>query len=153
MPDRTLFVDTAGWMAMADAANPMHEASRGSRDAWLRSGGSLLSTDYVIDETLTLIRMRLGLHAAARWWEQIDASSRLRWEWITPSRAEKARRWFFDWNDKDCSFTDCTSFVVMQELRIQTVLTTDRHFSQAGFDPLPGRYPPGRGGTRSPRMP
>ena len=48
---------------MADAADPMHEASRGSRDAWLRSGGSLLSTDYVIDETLTLIRMRLGLRA------------------------------------------------------------------------------------------
>ncbi|MDE0001734.1 MAG: PIN domain-containing protein [Rhodospirillaceae bacterium] len=153
MPDRTLFVDTAGWMAMADAADPMHDASRGSRDAWLRSGGHLLSTDYVIDETLTLIRMRLGLRAAARWWEQIDASSRLRWEWITPSRAEEARRWFFDWNDKAFSFTDCTSFVVMRELRIQTVLTTDRHFSQAGFDALPGRYPPGRGGTLSPRMP
>lgn len=153
MPDRTLFVDTAGWMAMADAADPMHEVSRGSRDAWLRSGGNLLSTDYVIDETLTLIRMRLGRGAAARWWEQIDASSRLRWEWVTPARAGKARRWFFDWNDKAFSFTDCTSFVVMRELRIRTVLTTDRHFLQAEFDPLPGRYPPGRSGTRSPRMP
>ncbi len=138
---------------MADAADPMHAASRGSRDAWLRSGGNLVSTDYVIDETLTLIRMRLGLGAAARWWKQIDASARLRWEWITPSRAEKARRWFFDWNDKDFSFTDCTSFVVMKELRIQTALTADRHFSQAGFDSLPGRHPPGRSGTRSPRMP
>ena len=39
VPDRTLLVDTAGWMAMADAADPMHAASRGSRDAWLRSGG------------------------------------------------------------------------------------------------------------------
>ncbi len=52
------------------------------RVLWLRSGGNLISTDYVIDETLTLIRMRLGLRAAARWWKQIDASSRLRWEWI-----------------------------------------------------------------------
>ena len=101
-----LFVDTAGWMAMADAADPMHTASRGSRDAWLRSGGNLISTDYVIGETLTLIRVRLGLRAAARWWKQIDASSRLRWEWITPPRAEKAS-WFFDWNDKRSSFTDC----------------------------------------------
>ena len=49
---------------MADAADPMHAASRGSRDAWLRSGGNLISTDYVIDETLTLIRMRLGLRVS-----------------------------------------------------------------------------------------
>ena len=83
---------------MADAADPMHAASRGSRDAWLRSGGN-------------------------------------------------------DWSDKDFSFTNCTSFVVMKELWIQTALTTDRHFSQAGFDSLPGRYPPGHSGTRSPRMP
>lgn len=54
-------------------------------------------------------------------------------------RAEKARRWFFEWNDKDFSFTDCTSFVVMKELRIQRALTTDRHFSQAGFELLPTR--------------
>ena len=123
---------------MADAADPMHHASRGSRDAWLRSGGNFVSTDYVIDETLTLIRMRLGLGAAARWWEQIDASSRLRWEWITPARAEKARRWFFDWNDNAFSFTDCTSFVVMEELRLRRVLTTDRNFVRAGFEVLPG---------------
>ena len=90
---------------MADAADPMHAASRGSRDAWLRSGGSLVSTDYVIDETLTLIRMRLGLRAADRWWKQIDASSRLRWEWITPSRAEKARSWLFDWDGRDVAPT------------------------------------------------
>lgn len=81
--------------------------------------------------------MRLGLRAAARWWAQIDASSRLRREWINPSRAERARSWFFEWSDKNFSFTDCTSFVVMKELRVRRALTTDRHFSQAGFDAVP----------------
>ncbi|WP_419161693.1 type II toxin-antitoxin system VapC family toxin [Candidatus Palauibacter sp.] len=136
--ETALFVDTAGWMAMADAADPKHATSRRERDACLRRGGFLVSTDYVVDETLTLIRARLGLRAAAEWWAQIDASSRLRWEWIDPLRAEKARRWFFEWNDQDFSFTDCTSFVVMKELCIRRALTTDRHFSQAGFETLPG---------------
>ncbi|MDE2794357.1 MAG: hypothetical protein OXL34_06005 [Gemmatimonadota bacterium] len=62
-------------MAMADGADPGHEASRQARDAHLRGGGFLVSTDYVVDETLTLIRTRLGLRAAEQWWAQVDASS------------------------------------------------------------------------------
>jgi predicted nucleic acid-binding protein len=132
-----LFVDTGGWMAMADAADPSHLAARRARDECLRRGGILVSTDYVTDESLTLIRLRLGLRAASDWWEQVDGSPRVRWEWIDPVRADKARTWFFQWKDKDFSFSDCTSFVVMKELRIARALTTDRHFQQAGFEMVP----------------
>lgn len=125
-------------MAMADERDAIHEPSRRVRDAFLRAGGVLVSTDYVMDETLTLIRVRLGLDAAARWWAQVDTSARVRWERIDPLRAEKARSWFFQWRDKDFSFTDCTSFVVMKELRLPRALTTDRHFVQAGFETVPG---------------
>lgn len=124
-------------VAMADADDPSYTASRRVRDSCMRGGGVLVTTDYVIDETLTLIRRRVGLRAVTRWWTHVSAGSRVRWEWIDPIRAEKARRWFFKWNDKDFSFTDCTSFVVMKELRIHRALTTDRHFSQAGFESLP----------------
>lgn len=54
-----------------------------------------------------------------------------------PARAEKARAWFFRYRDKDFSFTDCTSFVVMKERRLRSALTCDRHFRQAGFEMLP----------------
>jgi predicted nucleic acid-binding protein len=136
MPSR-LFVDTAGWMMLADGSDPKHAKARNARDRLLRQGAALLTTDFVLDETLTLLRMRLGLDAAERWWNQVDASSRVVWEWIDPARAEKARHWFFRWRDKSYSFTDCTSFVVMKELSIRQVLTSDHHFRQAGFDCLP----------------
>lgn len=134
---RALFVDTAGWMACADAADPAHAGARTARDEALAGGHLLVTTDYVVDETLTLLRMRLGLAAAETWWSQIDASSRLRWQWIDPARAEKARGLFFRHRDKDYSFTDCASFVVMRELRLKQALTTDRHFRQAGFQVVP----------------
>jgi predicted nucleic acid-binding protein len=132
-----LFVDTAGWMALVDAADPDHERAGAARDQWLGNGGLLATSDYVADETLTLLRVRMGLRVAELWWQQVEASSRLRWEWVDPGRAERARAWFFRWSDKDFSFTDCTSFVIMKELRIKRALTLDRHFSQAGFEPLP----------------
>jgi uncharacterized protein len=132
-----LFVDTAGWMACVDAGNPSHGPACEARDTALEAGALMVTTDYVMDETLTLIRIRLGLPAAKAWWEQVEGSSRVRWEWVGMERAEKARKAFFRFRDKSYSFTDCTSFVVMQELRLKEALTTDRHFRQMGFRVLP----------------
>jgi hypothetical protein len=141
-----LFVDTAGWMACADGADPQHAAAAGARDAALEAGTTLVTTDFVLDETLTLMRLRLGLAAARRWWRQIEETRRLRWEWIEAQRFDKARALFFQYGDKPFSLTDCTSFVVMRELRLLQALTTDRHFRQMGFQVLPGG--PSRAGRR-----
>ena len=132
-----LFVDTAGWMMLADEADPLHPRSVEARDRWLERDGGLISTDYVLDETMTLIRVRLGIDAAERWWEQVEGSFRVLWEWMDPGRLEKARHLFFRYRDKSFSFTDCTSFVIMKEHRIRTALTSDRHFLQMGLEILP----------------
>ena len=132
-------------MACADAADPAHVLCCAARDAALEAGQTLITTDFIVDETLTLIRFRLGLDAADAWWQQIDRSARLRWERIESDRFERARHLFFQSRDKDLSFTDCTSVTIMRELRLTQVITTDRHFRQMGFQVLPApRHPPRR---------
>jgi predicted nucleic acid-binding protein len=135
---KAVFVDTAGWVACADGADARHRQSTAARDAALEAGQVLVTTDFVVDETLTVLRARLGLSAAEQWWQQVDRSSRLRWERVDSDRFEKARLLFFQYRDKDFSFTDCTSFVVMRELKLTQALTTDGHFRQMGFQVLPG---------------
>ncbi len=135
---KALFVDTSGWMACADSADPAHQRCCTTRDRALESGQMLVTTDFVVDETLTLVRLRLGVAAAEAWWQQVDRSHRLRWERVDSDRFEKARQLFSQLRDKDFSFTDCTSFAVMRELRLSHALTTDRHFRQTGFRMLPG---------------
>ena len=132
-----MFVDTAAWIAAADTADASGSAVRKARDQWLSEGGVLTTTDYVIDETLTTIRFRLGLDAAEAWWLQIDGSARLRIESIDEARRERALSLFFRYRDKRFSFTDCCSFVLMRELRIRRALTLDHHFRQAGFEVVP----------------
>jgi predicted nucleic acid-binding protein len=136
-----VFVDTAGWMACADRADPAHLQCCSARDAALEAGHILVTTDFIVDETLTLIRFRLGLEAADAWWQQIDRSARVRWERVESDRFERARHLFFQYRDKDLSFTDCTSVVIMRELRFTQVITTDRHFHQMGFEVLPPLRP------------
>ncbi len=132
-----MFVDTAAWVAAADAANAAGSPVRKARDQWLSDGGVLTTTDYVIDETLTTIRFRLGLDAAEAWWRTIDGSARLRIESIDEARRERALSLFFRYRDKRFSFTDCCSFVLMRELQIRRALTLDHHFRKAGFEVVP----------------
>ena len=143
-----VFVDTGGWMACVDRADPASAACRAARDTSLEAGHVLITTDFVIDETLTLIRFRIGLAAAAAWWQQIEGSARLRWERVDSDRFERARDLFFHYRDKALSFTDCTSVAIMRELKLTTVITTDRHFHQVGFEVLPASR---RAKTRKPR--
>lgn len=133
-----LFVDTPGWVACADRSDAAHDTCRAARDKAMRAGQKLVTTDFVVDETLTQMRVRLGLSVAETWWHQIEGSRRVRWERISQERFERARELFFRHRDKGYSFTDCTSFAVMRELKLTSALTTDKHFKQMGFEVIPG---------------
>lgn len=121
-------------MACADRNDPAYAKCVGVRDRRLRVGFLLITTDYVLDETLTLLRLRLGLAAAREWWERISQSPRVTIADIDAELRHRAMDWFFGYEDKDFSFTDCTSFAFMRQEKIREALTTDRHFRQAGFE-------------------
>lgn len=132
-----LFADTAGWVAAADGSDLHHQKARDARDLWLREGGKIITTDYIVDETLTMLRMKLNTGAAEKWWKQVSGSPRVRIERIDALRSEKARAIFFNYKDKSFSFTDCTSFAVMKELKVTRAWTVDHHFLQMGFTLIP----------------
>jgi len=49
---------------------------------------------------------------------------------ITSTDEENAWKIFVNYQDKGFSFTDCTSFAIMERLGIKEVLAFDDHFSQ-----------------------
>ncbi len=60
-----IFVDTSAWYASVVPTDPNHAAAA----AWLKGNQlPLLTTDYVVDEILTLLKMRGHyLRAVALW--------------------------------------------------------------------------------------
>ena len=48
-----------------------------ARDDWLEREGVLITSDYIIDETLTLLRFRSGCVSAEEWWHAIAGSKRV----------------------------------------------------------------------------
>ena len=137
-----LFVDTWGWLSLADARDPAHRRVVQVRRSHA-GRGSLVTTDYILDETITRLFSRSPFSQAQAFCEAIfeaRALGMLTLEVITPDRFERAWKLRKRFQDKpSISFTDLTSFVVMQELGIRQALTAGPHFSKVhlGFRILP----------------
>jgi predicted nucleic acid-binding protein len=80
-----------------------------------------------------LLRGRVAHTELIQIGESIRHSPNIRIIWIQETLEEKGWELFKAHQDKTFSFTDCTSFVVMQALNINTAFTYDSHFEQAGF--------------------
>lgn len=127
---RRAFVDTSAWYAYIRTDDPDHRAAATVLEQW---EGRLVTSNFVFDELVTLVRGRLG-HKAALTVGEILRSSQIV-ELVRLSAEDEQEAWylFSEHRDKDYSFTDCTSFVLMHRLGLAVAVTVDHHFQQAGF--------------------
>ena len=133
-----IFIDTSAWYAVEVEDDVNHEAACKFLSLVASAKyGAAITTDYVLDETLTLLRSRRDLTSATTFIDKIRKSRSIRVFWIDKSLFEKALIAFQESDRKPWSFTDCTSFALMHELSISEAFTFDKHFSQAGFQALP----------------
>jgi hypothetical protein len=124
-----IFVDTGAWFAAAVPSDPDHPAA----SRWLAANTEpLLTTDYVVNETLTLLRAR-GERRRAVLLGEAFFGARLA-EVYRLTEADIAAAWevFRRFDDKDWSFTDCTSKVVIERRNVRQAFAFDRHFRQFG---------------------
>lgn len=133
-----LFVDTWGWLAQEDRKEPRHAAAVRCYRERSRIPGGIVTSDYVLDETLTLLFRRRPFPEAWRYAQGMMASAAARFltiETVGPERFRKALELRRRYADKPkISFTDLTSMVIMQDLQVQDILTADAHFRQVGLD-------------------
>jgi len=132
-----LFIDTWGWLTLRDRKESKHQQANRLYRWFRRQQGIIYTTDYVLDETITLLFRRLPFEAAIESLDKINKAIErgyLQLEWITPRRFEKAEQMRLRYQDKPrISFTDLTSMVIMEELDIKGILTEDKHFEQVGM--------------------
>ena len=131
-----LFIDTGGFYALVSADSTSHADAVEIMVQCQHSRRQAVTTDYILDETATLLRAR-GLTKQLKEFLRLSETSRaLNIEWMTPDRFARTRTFMLKHLDQEFSFTDCASFVVMKELRLVNALATDKHFRIAGFNPL-----------------
>ena len=131
---KRVFVDTGAWYALIDAKDPDHSAVAACLG---QHGGRLATSNFVFDETVTLLRYRLGHRSARACGEALLAGGIAPVFRVTP--ADEARAWeiFARYRDKGFSFTDCTSFALMKRLGIASAVALDEDFRAFGILCLP----------------
>jgi predicted nucleic acid-binding protein len=138
-----IFVDTWGWIALGHRKNPRHYEVKGFYQEMRKEGSRVYTSDYVLDEVVTLLFRREAFDEAVRFMEGIFAAAEqghLTIERITSERFSAAWRLRRRFKDKTrISFTDLTSMAVMEERGLNDILTEDEHFIQVGmgFQRLP----------------
>lgn len=123
------FVDTGAWFALYTPTDPNHAAAK----AWLYANRRpLIATDYVIDETLTLLRARRNAAKALTFGTDCFGGHLADIHYLLQSELAAAWLVFQRFADKEWSFTDCTSKVLIESLAIPHAFTFDHHFRQFG---------------------
>ena len=131
---KRVFVDTSAWFSLARKDDPDHPILRRAVEQWQ---GRLVTSNFVLDEAVTLVRMRGGHAVACRLGESLRDPACVDLVPVTAEDEDAAWSWFVRHKDKAYSYTDCTSFVLMHRLHIPAIISTDQHFRHAGFEVLP----------------
>lgn len=129
-----IFVDTSMFKALVDQQDKFHESAEKAWNNLDKERTLLTTSNFIIDESLTLIRVRCGLKKALSFREKIIKGVPVL-KLIRVTVADEAQAWNWFMNEwKDLSFRDCVSFSVMKRLGLKSVLSFDKHFTRAGFE-------------------
>ncbi|MDI3280183.1 MAG: PIN domain-containing protein [Bacillota bacterium] len=129
-----VFVDTSAWYAYINAGDPDHGRVRSAME---ELAGRLLTSNYVFDELITLVLRRLGHQAAIKVGRALLNPAEVVMERVRAVDEQKAWEFLQRRPDTRYSFTDCTSFALMQRLGLKRALALDDHFRQEQFLVLP----------------
>jgi len=127
----SLFVDTSALLAVLDADEEHH---RQAARIWTRVLGKeepLLTTNYVVVETIAIVQRRLGIGAVSTLVDDLLPAIEI--EWVTRDDHAAAAAALLAARRTALSFVDCASFQVMRRLGIGQAFVFDRHFEEQGF--------------------
>jgi predicted nucleic acid-binding protein len=134
---KPVFLD-AGYVIALEASDDQHHAA--VTQHWRQFSSALpplLTTTLVFSEIVTFFNCRRHHNKAAEIGARLLESPSVELIHVDEDLWRRGWEYLVRHQDKTYSLTDCVSFLIMESRDVQTALTTDKHFEQAGFQRLP----------------
>ncbi len=127
-----VFIDTSAFYALMDKSDRFHADSAKTLKFLLNNEFELITTNYVVLETVALLQNRIGFEPARLWVQRmlkiIDVY------FIDQALQESAFDLWVGLGSRKVSLVDCTSFVFMRKKGLEIAFTYDNHFKEQGFE-------------------
>ena len=130
-----IFMDTAGFLAVLNQSDRFHPPAKQAWEAILSDDTMIVTSNYVLLETTTLLQHQFGVDALRLFHSEIHPILEI--IWIDQHLHDLALGILLSINRRQPSLVDCTSFQVMRAASIEQAFTTDIHFSEQGFTVIP----------------
>ena len=127
------FADSSGWTALFDRRDKYHTQAQAEVRGSVKQGDWFITTDYVLDETITHLADVVNHATGESFATWVLQQKHIQVVHVDEELWNEALAVFRKYDDKQFSFTDCTSFVVMQRLKINDTFGFDHHFEQMNF--------------------
>jgi predicted nucleic acid-binding protein len=128
------FVDTSGLLALLDAADAWHARADAVWRRLVEERDLLVTSNYVLLETIAVAQSRLGLAAARAVHD--DVVPVLQVLWVDAATHQEAMAALLTAGRRRLSLVDCVSFVLMRKEGLRRAFAFDRHFADQGFELL-----------------
>ena len=135
---RTIFVNSSGWLALYNRNDPNHPAARALWEELRDLPVRFITTDYVLDQVYTALKVFGSLQAAQAVHQLVSNSQLVRLFMVDAVIFDRAWRVFLEDEQPQWTFTDCINFSVIQYLGISEVVTFDPNFAHPSLATIPG---------------
>lgn len=130
-----VFVDTSAFFALIVTSDEKHDLALSHWKQLLAENPQIVTTNYVIVESIALIQNRSGLANVSAFLDNFLPLLEI--IWIGQHLHADAVNSVLTANRRHLSLVDCSSFATMRRLRIESVFTFDEHFKEQGFTVVP----------------
>jgi predicted nucleic acid-binding protein len=125
-----IFLDTSAIYALADSRDPNHQGAVERMRAIISRGEPLLTHNYVLLESISLLQARLGFSAGSRFARD---SSAFVVDWVTHDLHAAAEREWSRSGKRHVSLVDHVSFLIMNRRKVDTAFAFDPDFKSYGL--------------------
>jgi predicted nucleic acid-binding protein len=137
---RRVLVDSSAYLALLDGSDEHHAQAQALLRQLTQRHYRQYTTNAMLFECHALVMSSLGIGPAFQFVQGIRASNTVIVR-VRQSDEERAIQILGQYTDKDFSFNDALSFVVMERLGIGTSFTFDHHFAQYGLAVVQANQP------------
>jgi predicted nucleic acid-binding protein len=127
-----IYVDSSAFYALLDRADPYHKEASSLWVALMDNNFTLVTSNYIVSETMNLLQNKIGFEAARVWYK--DILSVLDVLWIDEGIHQQAYELWLSLGRIPLSHVDCTSFVTMHQHQIERAFCFKRAFKTHGFN-------------------